>query len=172
MKNKKTFIGVIVLLAVLMLGIGYAALTNITLNINGSATGVPDGANFSVDFSDDTSKIVVDKTNANTNVVVDAKKTGTLEAKLDVSNLTSKGESVTVTYTIENNSDDLSANLTLDPASYKDDNFEINAVLGSDSIAKGESTTVTVTATLLVTPVTEEVSASFKFAVEASPVQP
>ena len=152
MKNKKTFIGVIVLLAVLMLGIGYAALTNITLNINGSATGTPDGSNFLVDFSDDTSKIVVDKSKANANVVVVAEKTGELAAKLDVSNLTSKGESVTVSYTIENNSEDLSANLSLSPASYKDSNFEINVVLGNDSIAKGESTTITVTATLLVTP--------------------
>ena len=172
MKNKKTFIGLIVLLAVLMLGIGYAALTNITLNINGTATGIPDGSNFVVDFSDDESKIVVDKSKANTNVVVDAKKTGTLKAKLDVSNLTSKGESVTVTYTIENNSKDLNADLELSPASFKDDNFEITAVLADDSIAKGESTTVTVTATLLVTPVTEDVSTSFNFSVEASPVQP
>lgn len=172
MKNKKTFVGVALLLAVLMLGIGYAALTNITLNITGTATGTPDGSNFVVKFSDDASKIVVDKTKANGNASVVAEKTGDLSAKLEVSNLTSKGESVTVTYTIENNSKDLGAELVLDPAGVKDSNFEITAVLGSDSIAKGESTTVTVTATLLVTPVTADVSTSFNFAVEAKPVQP
>ena len=155
-----------------MLGIGYAALSGVTLNITGTASGTPDGANFVVDFSEDASKIVIDKSKAHANAGVVAERTGELTAKLDVSNLTAKDESVTVTYTIENKSDDLGANLELNNADFSDDNFEITAVLGDDFIAAGESTTVTVTVKLLVTPIIQDVSTSFKFSVEASPVQP
>ena len=50
MKNKSTFLGVALLVAVLMLGIGYAAATQ-TLKITGTATGVESAENFNVVFT-------------------------------------------------------------------------------------------------------------------------
>ena len=92
MKNRKTFFGLALLLAVLTLGIGYAALSNVTLNITGTATGTPDSSNFKVELSEQAEDIVVDKTAANANVAVDAKVTDTLNASLTVSNMSTKNE--------------------------------------------------------------------------------
>ena len=39
------------IIAILLLGIGYAAIQNITLNITGTATADPNQANFKVMFS-------------------------------------------------------------------------------------------------------------------------
>ena len=51
MKKKNTFIGVALLIAILMLGIGYAS-TTLDLSITGTATGVESDENFKVVFSD------------------------------------------------------------------------------------------------------------------------
>ena len=37
MKKRKTFIAMALVIAVLVLGVGYAAISNITLNVNGTA---------------------------------------------------------------------------------------------------------------------------------------
>lgn len=50
MKKRKTFIGLAIFIAVLVLGIGYAAVTGVTLNINGNAN-VSANADFLVKFN-------------------------------------------------------------------------------------------------------------------------
>lgn len=50
MKKKNTFLGVALLIAVLVLGVGYAATTQV-LRVTGTATGVESAANFNVVFS-------------------------------------------------------------------------------------------------------------------------
>ncbi len=50
MKKRKTFIGLAIFIAVLILGIGYAAVTGVTLNINGNAN-VSANADFLVKFN-------------------------------------------------------------------------------------------------------------------------
>lgn len=52
MKKRKTFIGLAIFVAVLALGIGYAAVTGVTLNINGKAN-VSANADFLVKFNKD-----------------------------------------------------------------------------------------------------------------------
>ena len=49
MKQKRTYIIMIILIAVLMLGVGYAAISNVTLNLNGTANIAAD-SNFSVEY--------------------------------------------------------------------------------------------------------------------------
>lgn len=170
MKNKKTFIGVALLLAVLMLGIGYAVLSNITLNITGSATSVPSQENFEVRF---TETATFDKSNANANIVVEPAVEGDLKAKVDVSNFVSKGEFITATFTVENVSAvDLSADLEVVRISEEDTNFAVTVIPTATSIAKGESTTVTVRIESLVTPINSNITGSFEFQLVAKPVQP
>ena len=56
MKNKKGLSTlIIVLVAIIVLGIGYAVIENITLTINGSATATANDANFKVIFEGATS---------------------------------------------------------------------------------------------------------------------
>lgn len=103
-KTNKIIIGVI-LIAVMLLGIGYAAIQNITLNISGTAKADPSQSNFKVMFTgtptvSDSSKVVAAITN-DTN------------ATINVSGLTAKGQTVTATYTVQNVSSDLSADLSV-----------------------------------------------------------
>ena len=66
-KSKKTFVGVFLILAVLFLGVGYAAIANIALKISGTLGATADDKNFKVAFSDKAivtsdSKITAEKT--------------------------------------------------------------------------------------------------------------
>lgn len=51
MKKKKTFIGLALIIAVLVLGVGYAAISNKTLTINGSLSATANNENFNVEFT-------------------------------------------------------------------------------------------------------------------------
>ena len=50
MKNKRTLVVVALIVAAILLGIGYAAIANVTLNITGNVTASPDQTNFKVLF--------------------------------------------------------------------------------------------------------------------------
>ena len=109
MKNKRTFVGLFVILALLCLGIGYAAISK-TLTINGGVSTGDETAledNFIVYFA-----AVSTDTSSAKNVTVDAtvnaaeKSTSTSFA---ISNMNIVGSKVILTYTIKNDSNDLYA---------------------------------------------------------------
>ena len=50
MKKKKSFVALALVVAVLVLGVGYA-LTTIDLKVNGDITVSPDDSNFDVNFT-------------------------------------------------------------------------------------------------------------------------
>ena len=97
MKKKNTFLGVALLIAVLMLGIGYA-LTIDGLKITGTATAVEDNSNFSVKFTaantDDADKV---------NAELDATDPNGKTAIMNVT-LGAVGDSASAYFTIENTS--------------------------------------------------------------------
>lgn len=170
MKNRKVFFGVALFLAVLTLGIGYAAISNVDLQITGSAAGEGVQENFNVRFTDD---VTVDSNGAASRVVVEARKTGDLSGVVNVSKLSAKDETVVVTYTVENYSEDLSAALSLDSSEIVDDNFRITAVLSDNLIAAGGKATVTITITSLNTIIDEgDYTKAFAFTVTADPEAP
>lgn len=170
MKNRKTFFGVALLLAVLTLGIGYAAISNVNLEITGNASGEGAQENFNVRFAEE---VIVDRSAAAERVEVSATKTGDLSGRIDVSKLSAKGEKVVITYTVENYSEDLSAELSLSSAEVVDQNFRITAVLNDNFINAGESATVTVTVESLNTIIDEgDYTKDFTFTVIADPEQP
>ena len=110
MKNKRTFVGLFVILALLCLGIGYAAISK-TLTINGGvATGeAKDLAdNFILYFS----KVEVNTDSAKgatvTANVNEAEKS--LSTSFSIKNMNKVGSTVVLTYTVKNASEDLYAN--------------------------------------------------------------
>lgn len=166
MKSKKTFVGVFLILAVLFLGVGYAAIANITLKISGTLGATADDKNFKVAFSD---KAIVTSDSK-----ITAEKTDDLNATIKVTGLTAKGDKVTATYEIENKSEDLSASIatpviTNDNEAY----FKVTTdwTAAKTVVSKG-TTTVTVTVELLKTPIGEDESANIDISLVASPVQP
>lgn len=109
MKNKRTFVGLFVILALLCLGIGYAAVTK-TLTINGGiSTGDEEALkeNFVVYFSA-VSKETTNAQGATVTANVDAAAKAT-STSFSVSNMNVVGSSVVLTYTIKNDSTDLYA---------------------------------------------------------------
>ena len=105
MKNKKTFMGLAVLIAVLMLGIGYAAVSKIPLSISGSASSAANQDNFVVEFTaaapkENNAFVVAEETKVNADATT---------ATMTVEGLTAKGDKAVATFTVENKSADLSA---------------------------------------------------------------
>ena len=164
MTSTNKLIVAIVIVAVLIIGVGYAAINSITLQITGQLAAAPSDENFTVKFTN------ASPSEEGGNVV--AKVTGDRTATLNVSGLTAKGDKAIATYTIQNASEDLSANLTAAASNQNDDYFTVSTSFSETSIAKGETSTLTVTVELIKTPVDGEETDTVGINIEASPVQP
>ena len=153
-----------VIVAVLILGIAYASIQNITLHITGIATASSSPENFTVKFLENPQVSDANK--------VTATVTDDINATLNVSGLSAKGEIVTAVYTIQNTSADLSANLGATISNSNSEYFKVTYDLASNNIAKEEETTITITIELLKTPIEESVSSIVGIQIVAEPVQP
>ena len=166
MKNKKTFVGIALLIVVLVLGIAYAAITN-TLTIDVTATASIDTDNFNVVFTGETTP------SATTDGVTATATEGTRNAELNVTGLTTKDQFKTAKFKIRNDSDELKAKVNV-VAESKDQNdtfFKVEATVDSPEteLAPGDETEVTVKVTLLKTPV-EDVDGEFTVTLGADAV--
>ena len=164
MKTTNKVIIASMLVAIMLIGVGYALIQNITLNITGSATANPNDANFGVKFAETTEVSDASK--------VTAAITNDTNATINVVGLTSAGETVTATYTVQNTSTDLSADLSVETTNDNTEYFEITSQLGKTSIVAGEATTLTVTVELLKTPIVATEKATMGIQLTAVPVQP
>lgn len=154
-KQKKLLIAIILLIVVLM-GIGYAALTAQTLTINGTAKLKANEDNFKVYFTGANT----DKS-ANTEVTVTAQ---SQEATVTFSELDTKGETEYAILEIENASTDVSAEsveVTLSDGSntnvLKSEAImcdQTGATITDTSLASGAKAYVKVSVELLKTPTT------------------
>ena len=109
MKKKKSFTGLLIILAVLFLGVGYAAITSRTLTINGNVTVNPNENDFDVVFKGAPPITAgTDPATTATNTHHSTHRTATLT----VTGLEKAGDKVVVTYTIENKSNSLKATLS------------------------------------------------------------
>ena len=145
MKKKRTFLVVALLVAALSLAVGYAAITK-NLEVTGSASATTNNDNFKVKFTGTPTTSDANK--------VTASITSDLAATINVSGLTTTGDTATATYTIENYSAELGADLAVGSITNgNSEYFEVTASLGATSIAAGAKTTLTVTVKLLKTPV-------------------
>ena len=162
MTETKKIISAIVIVAVILIGVGYAAINQITVEINGALSATTSNENFKVKLTDAKA----------TDSRVEASVTSDLVGVLNVSGLSAKGESVTATYTIQNASDDLSANLTSAASWNNKEYFNVTTSLSTANIAKSATATLTVTVELIKTPIDADVSDTVGVTVVASPVQP
>lgn len=163
-KTSQILLAAIVVGTILM-GIGYAAVQNITLNISGTVAADPNQANFKVRFARTPAPTVSDSTYATAGITDDH------NATINVSGLTAKDQSITATYTIENASADLSADLAISATNTNTEYFEISSQLAKTSLKAAETTTVTLTVKLIKTPL-ESVSSTVGVQMLAMAVQP
>lgn len=172
MKKRKTFIAMALVIAVLVLGVGYAAISNISLNVNGTAN-ITANSDFTVEF-DEAHTVVV------TNGAAGAY-TGDLTATMTVSLDSAKTEQTAV-YKIDNKSAELSANLEATVSNVDTDldkYVNITTALYSDEgcttilsgpVIKNETAYLKVTASLEKNPSQDVENETFTVTVTASPV--
>lgn len=148
MKNKKTFVGIALLIVVLVLGIAYAAITG-SLTITGTAKATANDDNFKVVFSG----------TPTADPGVTATITGDTTATMDVTGLTTTGDTKTATFTIENQSEELNALIAVNAETVTTNNaefFSVTAEVADSTALEPEgTTTVTVTVELIKTPVSD-----------------
>jgi len=167
-QNKKTLqIVLIVLVAVLTLGIGYASISAINLIIDGNATANPNDTNFKVKFlNEDGVTPMIEGSPTNT-VQVDSDTT----ASFNVSTLNGAGQSVTATYRVKNESSGIGASIGLELTNSNPDYFQVTQKILDNKLQAGEETTVTVKVEMLKTPVTDAVSTNITATLIATPIE-
>lgn len=167
MKKKRT--GILgVLLAVLALGIGYAAVNAITLTITGSGTITSTDDNFTVEY---TSVAVANKSSNVTTTQSVSGETGTFT----VTGMTKKGDYAEFTFTITNSSQGLSAVLGT-PAiasGYNSEYFTVTSTTNSPTTLTSTGATNTTTQTVRVeaakTPTADQTSGTITITLQATP---
>ena len=162
-------VGGVVLLAIILVAVGYATITNVTLNINGTAKSGASQSNFVVEFIGTPTTGGKGTTTATINA---SKKT---EGTVEVSGLTAKGDTATATYTVKNQSQDLSADLTAEATSSNEKYFETICTVEKTTLKAQEETTLTVTIKLLKTPIDEtkeDLTSNIGVSITAEPKQP
>ena len=166
--NNKVVLGV-VLLAIILVAVGYATITNVTLNIKGTTKTEANQSNFVIEFIGEPTTGGKGTTTATVN---SSKKT---EGTVEVSGLTAKGDTATVTYTVKNQSEDLSADLTAEATSSNQSYFETICTLDKTTLKAQEETTLIVTIKLLKTPIDEtkeDLTSKIGVSITAEPKQP
>lgn len=180
------FIGLLV--AVIALGVGYAAITAIPLIINGSATAKASAtdADFVVHFDDFTSGTnylsyteTTSTTGSLTQSVVSAREvsgtfTGSdkavsttvaadqMSADVTVSNLENVGDTFTIKIPVINESDEIGANLSVDVTNSNTDYFTVTSSLDDDLISSsGGATYVNVVVSLKRVPKVDDITGTF-----------
>ncbi len=172
-KMKKKYGVIAILIAIVVLGVGYAVISNVTLNVSGSqATVNADQSNFVVKFDEEStfgysgnpvgSTVTVERTNDTT-------------ATFTVEGLTKEGDKVTITYPIVNASETLKA--SLGEPSITNDNSEffsvtsVSPTAGTELAANGGSANLVLVVEVIKTPVVDDETANITASVVASPVQ-
>lgn len=178
MKKQRLITLLVLFLIVFALGTGYAISTK-TLNIVGIANVTAEDTNFIVRFEKKndtytTPTIKGTNTTATGDDLATASVTGDYDATIKVSGLKKQGDIVEVTYTVENQSNNLDAEIVAAVATTGDTGYftvETTGITTTKSTLKcGASTTVTVKVTLNKTPV-ENKEININVTLTATPVE-
>ena len=163
MKNRKKMITTALIVLVLLLGVGYATVSSVSLNINGTSKA-------------ETKELQVfyDGTNSGTSAKVTAisSPVKTREATFTVESMT-LDETVTMTFEVKNYETDVNATLAAPSVTQNtnEEYFQVTTSCDKTTLNAGETATITVNVKLIKTPVTDETgSTTVTVAMAASPV--
>lgn len=163
MKNRKKMITTALIVLVLLLGVGYATVSSVNLNINGTAKAESKEL-----------QVFYDGVNSGTSTKVTAISSPdkARTATFTVENMT-LNETVTMTFEVKNYETDVNATLAA-PSVTENTNgvyFEVTTSCNKTTLNAGDTATITVNVKLIKTPVTEEAgSTTVTVGMTASPV--
>jgi len=164
MKQKRTFVTLLLVIAILCLGIAYAAISSVNLTITGNVSAIAAEGTVEVEFTDakveTTSKGIVTAEPYTEVTEGESTKQDYTKATINVSELKAAGEKAIVKYTIENKAEDVAATLA-DPTITWDNKewFNVTCTLSGKTLDKNsdqittDTQTATVEVELLKTPV-------------------
>ena len=168
-RTNAKIVGGVLLLAVILVAVAYAAITSTQLNINGTGNATAKQDNFKVEFIG--TPTTGGKGTTTATIDSSVKTNGTVT----VNGLTAKGDEATATYTVKNLSADLSADLSAKATSSNEEYFEVLCTLEKTTLKAQEETTLKVTVRLLKTPIDEtkeNLKTDIGVTVTAEPKQP
>ena len=169
MRRNTKIVGGILLVAIVLVAVGYAAITNVTLNIKGTAKSEGNPDNFKVEL------IGEPQTSGDGTTTATIDNQDKTQGTMNVSGLNAKGQTAIAIYTVKNQSADLSADLTAKATSTNDEYFEVQCSLDKTTLKAQEQTTMTVKVKLLKTPIDEtkeNLSTEIGVNIDAEPKQP
>jgi len=162
-------VGGVLVLAVILVAVAYAAITSTQLNINGTGNATTKQDNFKVEF------IGKPTTGGKGTTVATIDSNIKTNGNVEVNGLTAKGDEATATYTVKNLSADLSADLSAEATSSNEEYFEALCTLEKTTLKAQEETTLKVTVRLSKTPIDEtkeNLKTDIGVTVTAEPKQP
>ena len=167
-KNKKTLqIVLLVVIAVVTLGIGYAAISAVNLIINGNATASVDQNNFKVHFTQ--AQAISGSTGVSGTSSIDTQ--DDTKATFDVTGLTKVGDYAEAVYTVRNDSNGVGAEISLSVSNSNSEYFKVTETILDNKLQAGEETTAKVKVEMIKTPITDSVSTSITATLTASPLE-
>ena len=167
-KNTK-IVGGVLLVAIILVAVAYAAITNVGLNINGVGSAQAKQENFKVEF------IGTPSTSGKGTTTATISESDKTKGTVNVTGLTAKGDEAIATYTVKNQSSDISADLTAEATSSNQTYFEVICSLEKTTLKAQEETTLKVTVRLLKTPIDEtkeDLNSDIDVTLTAEPKQP
>ena len=167
-KNTR-LVGGVLLVAIILVAVAYAAITNVGLNINGVGNAQAKQENFKVEFTG--TPTTSGKGTTTATIQSDDKAKGSVK----VTGLSAKGDEAVATYTVKNLSSDISADLTAEATSSNQTYFEVICSLEKTTLKAQEETTLKVTVRLLKTPIDEtkeDLNSDIEVTLTAEPKQP
>ena len=168
-RTNAKIVGGVLVLAIILVAVAYAAITSTQLNINGTGNATAKQDNFRVEFIG--TPTTGGKGTTTATIDSSVKTNGTVT----VNGLTAKGDEATATYTVKNQSADLSADLSAKATSSNEEYFEVLCTLEKTTLKAQEETTLKVTVRLLKTPIDEtkeNLKTDIGVTVTAEPKQP
>lgn len=166
MRREKTIILLVVLLVVLLIvlmtGIGYAAETSDALKINDKPLLLSEQSDFKIEFTGEPTY--------KGKGVAKLKLTGPTSATMNITELNSVGDSVTVRFTIANKSSDLNADIYTKVTNTNTEYFKVTSTLSESTMKpKTGKTILEITVELIKLPIDREQKANIGINISANP---
>ena len=166
-QNKKVLqIFLLVVIAVVALGIGYASITAINLIINGNATASVNQNNFIVHFIE--AKNITGTTGVGGTSVIESDDT---KASFSVTGLSKVGDYAEAKYVVKNDSNGIGAEITLELTNSNSEYFKVTETIDDNKLQAGDTTLATVKVEMIKTPIVDDVSTNVTAKLTASPLE-
>ena len=147
MRRRNIYIVLFILISIIVLGIGYAAIGNINLIANGSLSAIADQSNFDVKFLSTGVNAPTIQGSPTNSVTV----TSNTTASFNVLSLVEKDDSVTAILKVKNESNNVGARISLNLSNSNSEYFKVTEHVDDTELQVGDITTVTVTVKMIKT---------------------